>query len=117
MNPNEPGKSTKPSPPTANPQSAALIDLHRAHYSLRSNFHLVALCGIALAASFFIYLSTEVSLLAARNNELKNFVANYEKNFVPMAENVRTNLEAFSRANPTLAPILQKHYGTNGMSQ
>lgn len=94
-------------------ESLALIELQRAHYALRTTLHMLALCGTILSATVFIYLYSEVAFLRTRNDELTALVTNYHKNFVPMAETARTNLETFARANPTLAPILQKYFGTN----
>ena len=104
---------TNPDSPRDVSQTEALLELKRAVISLRNLFHFSTLCGIALSATLFVLLLKQVSVLRRQNNEMVTYINDYNKNFVPMVDNIHTNLVEFARSNPTVNPLVQKYFSTN----
>lgn len=77
---------------------------------LRGTMHIVALCGIVVAGSFFLYVHKQVEGLQRQAAELSAYVADYQKTFAPQLENARSNLFLYARENPGVAPILNKYF-------
>jgi hypothetical protein len=97
----------------ASPDAQTLSEIRGAIESLRGVFQVVALSGIVLSCTILAYLYKEVSVIQRQNNELRSNVMEYNTNVAPKIGMARTNLEAFSRTNPTFVPLLKKYFPTN----
>ena len=90
-----------------------LDEMRRAIESLRGVFQVVALAGIALSCTLFLFFYREVKQVRRQNDELAAFVGDYNTNVLPKVDMARTNLEAFARTNATFQPIYRKYFTTN----
>jgi hypothetical protein len=103
--------SPDPLEPVAEPKTVS--DLRAAHESLRTMFQLSILCGIVLSASVFVLVYKQVASNQRQAFELQSIINEHQTNWAPKVEIARTNLAAFARENPSLAPILQKYFPSN----
>lgn len=101
--------------PAESPERKALLELKRAHLSLRTMFHLLALCSLLLTGTIFVILFQQVSLLRRQMDDTTTVMNDYNNVFIPQLEAVRTNLQAFATTNPSLDPILRKYFSTNSL--
>lgn len=101
---------------TPTPESAerkALVELKKAHASLRTMFHLMALCALMLTGTIFIMFYKQVAVLQRQIEEMNVNAKDYQTKFLPQLEIVRGNLEAFAQTNQSLTPLLQRYFPTN----
>jgi hypothetical protein len=101
--------------PAESPERKALLELKHAHLSLRTMFHLLALCSLLLTGTIFVILFQQVSLLRRQMEDTAMVANDYNNVFIPQLEAVRTNLQAFARTNQSLDPILRKYFSTNSL--
>jgi hypothetical protein len=99
--------------PAESPERKAILELKRAHFSLRTMFHLLALCSLMLTGTIFVILFQQVSLLRRQSDEMLAHINDYNRIFVPQLDSVRTNLQAFAKTNQSLNPILFRYFPTN----
>jgi hypothetical protein len=108
---------SSPENPIPNPVSTSgaqsLSEIRGAIESLRGVFQVVALSGIVLSCTLLAFLYKETTVVERQNNELKNYILEYNTNVAPKIEMAHTNLEAFARTNPTMVPLLLKYFPTN----
>ncbi|MEW6157275.1 MAG: hypothetical protein AB1813_07570 [Verrucomicrobiota bacterium] len=111
----DPAPETQPDPLTSPPAPAApsLEELRASFRSLRLLLNVVLVALILLTTSVLAFLFKEQSMVQKQIVELSKFVADYEKNSVPLMEDFRTKLESFAKAHPDFRPILIKYFGTN----
>lgn len=107
--------------PTDNPtpgdttMTAAPNDIRKVLESLRTMFHLAALCGIVLAAVMYVFLYKQVAGIQRQNTELNNYIQDYNTTVVPSVELARKNLQAYGQTNASFAPVFRKYF-TNSLS-
>jgi hypothetical protein len=106
--------SPPPGAPDESAEARELRELQSQVASYRGAIHVMALCGTVIAASYFLYVHKQVEGIQRQSAELSGYLADYQKNFVPQFEAARSNLANFARTNPSVAPILQKYFATNG---
>jgi hypothetical protein len=94
-------------------ESQTISEMRSAIESLRGVFQVVALSGIVLSATMLLYLYKEVSVVKRQNDELRNYIIDYNTNLMPKIELTRTNLEAFAKSNSSAMPIFKKYFSTN----
>ena len=97
-------------PELADP-AVTLEELASAHRSLRTAFHVSLVLLVILSGSLFIFFLREVSLARRQMNELTTAVLEYEKSAVPLMEDFRMKLQAFSSRHPDFLPIYTKYFG------
>jgi hypothetical protein len=102
-----------PERPAESPERKAILELKQALLSMRTMFHLSALCGLMLTAAIFVIIMQQVALLRRQSDDMILRINEYNNTFVPQIENVRTNLEAFARTNQSLTPLLRRYFPTN----
>jgi hypothetical protein len=102
-----------PETPTGAADTQALADVRRALDSLRTMFHLAALCGIVLSAVIYAFLYKEVKGLSRQNEDLRAYVQDFDANMAPKIRMAETNLAVFARTNPSFAPLFRKYFSTN----
>lgn len=90
-----------------------LESLVAAHHSLRRAFHLSLILLACLSGSLFVFFVREVSIARRQINELTQVVLEYERSALPVMEEFRTKLQAFSKEHPDFAPIYIKYFGSN----
>ena len=103
--------------PAESPERKAVLELKRAHLSLRTMFHLLALCSLMITGTIFVILFQQVSLLRRQSDEMLAHINDYNRVFVPQIEAVRTNLQAFAVTNQSLKPILARYFPTNSQAK
>jgi len=104
---------SSPENPIPSSDAQTLSEIRSAIESLRGVFQVVALSGIVLSCTVLAFFYKETSLIQRQNNDLNNYISEYNTNLAPKIEMARTNLTAFGRTNPTIAPLLQKYFPTN----
>src|SRR6187455_22075 len=105
--------SLSPLEPLPAAPEPTLESLVRAHQSLRTSFHVTLVFIVVLTASLFVFFLREVSLARRQVTELNLVVADYEKTAVPLMDDFRVKLQAFSKSYPDFTPIFLKYFGTN----
>ncbi|HUS37646.1 MAG TPA: hypothetical protein VM680_20020 [Verrucomicrobiae bacterium] len=102
-------------PENPNPSSDAqtIAELRSAVDSLRGVFQVVALSGIVLSCTIFLFFFRETKSIRRQNDEFRVVINEFDTNVLPKIEMARTNLEAFARTNPTFVPIYKKYFPTN----
>ena len=99
--------------PSANPSSdptAALAALQQAYQSLRTLIHTVLVILLVLTWSVNIFLLKQLSLVRNEVDERQRFVAEYEKNTVPLMSEFLIRLQGFTKTNPDFTNILHKYW-------
>jgi hypothetical protein len=99
-----------PETPNGPRDGQEIAEIRQAVESLRTMFHLSALCGIVVGVSLYLFLHKQTANVQRGNDELRGYVEDYNTNFVPKVEIMRTNLEAFAKTHATLAPLLDKYF-------
>jgi hypothetical protein len=102
-----------PEKPVESPERKALIELKKAHLSLRTMFHLLALCSLLIAGALFVILFQQVSLLRRQSDEINLRITEYNNTVAPQLQGIHTNLEAFAATNRSLYPLLRRYFPTN----
>ena len=103
---------TEPELP-ANPassQTAALESLQQACQSLRTLIDTVLVILLVLTWSVNIFLLKQLSLVRNEVEERQRFIAEYEKNTVPLMGEFLTRLQGFTKTNPDFTNILHKYW-------
>lgn len=91
----------------------ALLELRKAHGTLRVQFHLLALCCLMITGTLFVIIFKQVSLLRRDLDDMTAAVNDYNKVFVPQLETVRVNLEAYAKTNESFTPVLRRYFPAN----
>lgn len=107
--------SDAPSPlePPPGPSTAGLEELARAYRSLRSAFHVTLVMLLILTGSLSVFFMREISIARKQMLELTRVVVEFEKNGVPVVEELRSKLHAFAQGHPDFAPIYARYFETN----
>jgi hypothetical protein len=102
-------------PENPNPSSDAqtIAELRSAVDSLRGVFQVIALSGIVLSCTIFLFFFRETKSIRRQNDEFRVVINEFDTNVLPKIEMARTNLEAFARTNATFVPIYKKYFATN----
>jgi hypothetical protein len=98
-----------PTNPSAG-QTAALDSLQQAYQSLRTLIHTVLVILLVLTWSVNIFLLKQLSLVRNEVDERQRFVAEYEKNTVPLMSEFLIRLQGFTKTNPDFTNILHKYW-------
>jgi hypothetical protein len=99
-----------PEKPVESPERRALLELKHAHLSLRTMFHLLALCSLLLTGSLFVIIFQQVSLLRRQSDEINLRVNDFNTTVAPQLEGIHTNLEVFAATNRSLMPLLRRYF-------
>ena len=102
-----------PENPTPSSDAQTIAELRSAVDSLRGVFQVVALSGIVLSCTIFLFFFRETKSIRRQNDEFQVVINEFQTNVQPKIEMARTNLEAFARTNPTFVPIYKKYFTTN----
>ena len=105
--------SSSPLAPLPAAPEVTLESLAQAQQSLRSSFHITLIMIVVLSGSLFVFFLREVSLARRQVRELNQVVADYEKSAVPLMDDFRNKLQAFTKSYPDFGPIFLKYFGTN----
>jgi hypothetical protein len=100
----------------AAPPPLTMESLLEAHNALRSSLHVTLVMLFILSGSLFVFFLREVSLARRQTIELRQVVADYEKNAYPMMESFRIKLQAFAQTHPDFNPIYARYFGTTNAS-
>ncbi len=100
---------SEPQLDTEPPPTSSIDEWKQSYRSLRSLFHVVLVCTLILTGSVFLFLLGQVRVTRRQVRELTQFVANHDKNNVPVMRLFRDKLVEFSKSNPDFRPILSKY--------
>src|SRR5882762_6715560 len=89
----------EPEPPS---QTDALESLQRAYHGLRTLMDTILMILLVLTWSVNIFLLKQLSLVRNEVEERQRFIAEYEKNTVPLMSEFLTRLQGFTRRTPIL---------------
>lgn len=102
-----------PENPNTSSDAQTIAQLRSAVESLRGVFQVMALSGIVLSCTIFLFFYRETKSIRRQNDEFMVVIREFETNVNPKIEMARTNLEAFARTNPTFVPVYKKYFSTN----
>jgi hypothetical protein len=88
----------------------SLESLQRAYQSLRTLLDILTVALVILSGSLNIFLLRQVSMVRNEIEERRRFIADYERNNVPIMNDFVLKLQAFAKTNPDFAPILAKYW-------
>jgi len=91
-------------------QTTALESLQQAYQSLRTLIDTVLMILLVLTWSVNIFLLKQLSLVRNEVEERQRFIAEYEKNTVPLMSEFLTRLQGFTRTNADFTNILYKYW-------
>jgi hypothetical protein len=91
-------------------QTAELESLQQAYQSLRTLIDTVLMILLVLTWSVNIFLLKQLSLVRNEVEERQRFIAEYEKNTVPLMSEFLTRLQGFTKTNPEFTNILYKYW-------
>jgi len=97
----------------ANPsssQTGTVESLQQAYQSLRTLLHTVLVILLVLTWSVNIFLLKQLSLVRNEVEERQRFIAEYEKNTVPLMSDFLIRLQGFTKTNPDFTNILHKYW-------
>src|SRR5882762_9755085 len=97
----------EPEPPS---QTDALESLQRAYHGLRTLMDTILMILLVLTWSVNIFLLKQLSLVRNEVEERQRFIAEYEKNTVPLMSEFLTRLQGFTKTNPDFTNILYKYW-------
>lgn len=104
---------SSPESPNTSSDAQTIAELRSAVESLRGVFQVIALSGIVLSCTIFLFFYRETKSIRRQNDEFMVVINDFEKNVNPKIETARTTFEAFARTNATFVPIYKKYFGTN----
>ena len=102
-----------PERPVESPERKAILELKQAVLSLRTMFHLMALCSLLLTGAFFVIIFQQVSLLRRQADEIRLRINDYNTAVAPQLQGIQTNLAAFAATNKSLEPLMRRYFPTN----
>jgi hypothetical protein len=88
----------------------SLESLQRAYHSLRTLLDILIVALVILSGSLNIFLLRQVSMVRNEIEERRRFIAEYERNNVPIMNEFVLKLQAFAKTNPDFTPILAKYW-------
>ena len=88
----------------------SLESLQRAYQSLRTLLDILTVALVILSGSLNIFLLRQVSMVRNEIEERSKFIAEYERNNVPIMNDFVLKLQSFAKMNPDFAPILAKYW-------
>lgn len=103
--------SSSPFSSGAPSSEVTLETLAQSYQSLRMAFNVSLVLVGVLSASLSIFFIRELSIARRQTNELNSSIAEYERTAVPLLEDFRTKLQAFTASHPDFAPIYAKYFG------
>ena len=91
-------------------QTPAPESLQQAYQSLRALIDTVLVILLVLTWSVNIFLLKQLSLVRNEVEERQRFIADYEKNTVPLMGEFLTRLQGFAKTNLDFTNILHKYW-------
>jgi hypothetical protein len=107
-----------PPEPASQPDTQARLNaLQKSHDSLRNSFHLTLVLLLILTGALFASFLREVSIARRHIHDLTLVVAEYQKNSLPVIEDLQRKLQIFIQAHPDFTPVYYKYFSaTNAPS-